>query len=228
MVTLTWTTVGLSAFYFDILKDRLYTAPARSVRRRAAQTALYRIAAALTRAVAPLMCFTAEEVWSHLPAPHLREPSVHLATFGQAEAVCDGIPDHRFTLIENWPRLIAVRGEVLKALEAARQQKLIGGSLEAKLVLVAEGDLGQLLDDYQTQLPSLFIVSQVEIKKHSSGGLSQTELPGLKLKIEKAPGKKCSRCWNYSERVGHDARYPDVCERCSAALREIEAESGDS
>ena len=90
------------------------------------------------------------------------------------------------------------------------------------------GDLGQLLDDYQTQLPSLFIVSQVEVKKHSSGGLSQTEQPGLKLKIEKAPGKKCSRCWNYSERVGHDARYPDVCERCSAALREIEAESGDS
>src|SRR5947208_16062093 len=90
-------TVSLSAFYFDILKDRMYTAPARSVRRRAAQTALYRIAAALTRAVAPLMCFTAEEVWSHLPAPHLREPSVHLATFGQAEAVCDGIPDHRFT-----------------------------------------------------------------------------------------------------------------------------------
>ena len=221
-------TVGLSAFYFDILKDRLYTAPARSVRRRAAQTALYRIAAALTRAVAPLMCFTAEEVWSHLPAPHLREPSVHLATFGQAEAVCDGIPDHRFTLIENWPRLIAVRGEVLKALEAARQQKLIGGSLEAKVMLAAEGDLGQLLDDYQTQLPSLFIVSQVEVKKHSSGGLSQTEQPGLKLKIEKAPGKKCSRCWNYSERVGHDARYPDVCERCSAALREIEAESGDS
>ena len=221
-------TVGLSAFYFDILKDRLYTAPARSVRRRAAQTALYRIATALTRAVAPLMCFTAEEVWSHLPAPHLREPSVHLATFGQAEAVCDGIPDHRFTLIENWPRLIAVRGEVLKALEAARQQKLIGGSLEAKVMLAAEGDLGQLLDDYQTQLPSLFIVSQVEVKKHSSGGLSQTEQPGLKLKIEKAPGKKCSRCWNYSERVGHDARYPDVCERCSAALREIEAESGDS
>ncbi|PYV26819.1 MAG: isoleucine--tRNA ligase [Acidobacteria bacterium] len=220
-------TVGLSAFYFDILKDRLYTAPARSVRRRAAQTALYRIATALTRAVAPLMCFTAEEVWSHLPAPHLREPSVHLATFGQAEAVCDGIPDHRFTLIENWPRLIAVRGEVLKALEAARQQKLIGGSLEAKVMLAAEGDLGQLLDDYQTQLPSLFIVSQVEVKKHSSGGLSQTEQPGLKLKIEKAPGKKCSRCWNYSERVGHDARYPDVCERCSAALREIETESGD-
>jgi isoleucyl-tRNA synthetase len=215
-------TVGLSAFYFDILKDRLYTAPGRSVRRRAAQTALYRIADALARALAPLMCFTADEVWSHLPAPHLREPSVHLATFVAPESLSDGIPDHVFTLLENWPQLIAVRNEVLKALETARQGKLIRGSLEARVVLAAEGGLAQLVEDYRAQLPSIFIVSQVEVHRHSVHDLTETQLPGLRLKIEKAAGRKCARCWNYSEQVGQDPRYPEVCERCSAALREIE------
>ncbi len=216
-----FSTVGLSAFYFDILKDRLYTAPARSVRRRAAQTALYRIADGLVRALAPLLCFTADEVWSHLPAPHLREPSVHLATFVTPESLCDGIPDHVFTELENWPQLIAVRNEVLKALEAARQEKLIRGSLEARVILAAEGDLARLLEDYRAQLRFIFIVSQVEVRRHSNE-LNETQLPGLRLKIEKAAGRKCARCWNYSEHVGEDSRYPDVCERCSAALREIE------
>ena len=220
-------TVGLSAFYFDILKDRLYTAPARSMRRRAAQTALYRIADALVRAVAPLLCFTADEVWSHLPAPGRREPSVHLATFVEPESLGDGIPDHVFTRLENWPQLIAVRNEVLKALEVARQEKLIGGSLEARVVLEADGDLARLVEDYQAQLRFIFIVSQVEVRRHPHQ-LSETQLPGLRLKIGKASGRKCARCWNYSEQVGEDPRYPDVCERCSAALGEIENGAGES
>ncbi|HEV2492459.1 MAG TPA: isoleucine--tRNA ligase [Terriglobia bacterium] len=215
-------TVGLSAFYFDILKDRLYTAPARSVRRRAAQTALYRITDALLRAVAPLMCFTAEEAWSHLPAPERRESSVHLATFVDPESLTDGIPEHVFAQVENWPQLIIVRNEVLKALEAARQEKRIRGSLEAKVLLAAPASLARLLEDYRAQLPSIFIVSQVEMKGQLAHGLTETAVPGLKVKIEKAAGRKCARCWNYSERVGDDLRYPEVCERCSAALGEIE------
>jgi isoleucyl-tRNA synthetase len=215
--------VDLSAFYFDILKDRLYTAPARSVARRAAQTALYRIADALVRAVAPLMCFTAEEVWLELPAPDRREKSVHLASFVSAQELRAGIPGKYLQRLENWPRLIAVRNEVLKALEVARQEKFIAGSLEAKVCLAVEGDLQPLLEDYRPALPTLFIVSQAEVSGDSLPGAQETQLPGLKVKVMKASGQKCARCWNYSVRVGEDARYPSVCERCSAALKEIES-----
>ena len=216
-------TVDLSAFYFDILKDRLYTAPARSERRRAAQTALYRIADAVVRAVAPLLCFTADEVWSHLPAPHLREPSVHLARFIPPQQLREGIPERHFKQLENWDRLVAIRNEVLKALEMARQEKIIGSGLEAKVRLFTDGDLAPLLHDYRAVLPTLFIVSQVEIGEDSLAPAYESQLPGLKVRIEKATGRKCARCWNYSERVGEDADYPTVCERCSAALKEIEA-----
>ena len=241
--------MDLSAFYFDILKDRLYTAPARSVRRRAAQTTLYRIADALVRLVAPLMCFTAEEVWTQLPGAQSgtaavapsprqragrgsakpedgREPSVHLAKFVAPERLRAGIPEKAGKRMENWPRLIAVRNEVLKALEISRQEKFIGGPLEAKVLLATDGDLAQVLEDYRSLLPTLFIVSQVELSADSLTGAYVTQLPGLRVRIEKAAGRKCERCWNYSERVGEEARYPTVCERCSAALREIEAGAG--
>lgn len=217
-------TVDLSAFYFDILKDRLYTAPAASPRRRAAQSTLYRIADALIRAIAPLMCFTAEEVWSQLPPSAeggRREPSIHLATFVPPERLREGIPDGHLNSLGNWPQLIAVRNEVLKALEAARQSKYIGGALEAKVVLSATGELGALLRDYQAFLPALFIVSQVELALGPLPDSSSTELLDLRVRVEKAAGRKCERCWNYSQRVGEDARYPTVCERCSAALGEI-------
>jgi isoleucyl-tRNA synthetase len=216
-------TVDLSAFYFDILKDRLYTSPARSVRRRAAQSTLYRIADALVRLVAPLLCFTADEVWAHLPDPQGREKSVHLAQFVAPADLRAGLPETHLKRLDNWPRLIAIRNEVLKALEGARQEKFIGGSLEASVRLAVSGDLAPLLEEYSTLLPGLFIVSRVEITHQPVAGARATELPGLSVEIEKAPGQKCERCWNYSEQVGKDLRYPTVCERCSAALKEIEA-----
>jgi len=229
-------TVDLSAFYFDILKDRLYTAPARSGRRRAAQSTLFRIADALVRVVAPILCFTAEEVWSHLPrltpqaerrqsqppAVAEREGSVHLAKLIAAEALRGGIPDRHLKRMEHWPRLIALRNEVLKALEVARQEKFIGSPLEARVRLAADGDVRPLLEDYRAALPTLFIVSQVELAPDGLPGAAEASLAGLKVKIEKALGEKCARCWNYSERVGEDRRYPTVCERCSAALAEIQ------
>jgi isoleucyl-tRNA synthetase len=220
-----FTTVDLSAFYFDILKDRLYTAPARSVRRRAAQTALYRIADALVRIVAPLLCFTADEVWTHLPVPESREPSVHLAKWVPAADLRTGIPEKHLQRLENWPRLVAMRDEVLKALEIARQEKFIGGSLEACVRLSVSEDLRPLVEEYRAFLPGLFIVSQVEITNKVVEGALVTGLPGLSVKIDKASGRKCERCWNYSPQVGADSRYPTVCDRCSRALEEIEAES---
>jgi len=176
--------------------------------------------------VAPLMCFTAEEVWSHLPA-HAdggqREASIHLAKFVSPQQLREGIPERYLTGLENWPRLIAVRDEVLKALEAARNEKLIGSPLDAKVVLAADGALASLLQEYHSFLPTLFIVSQVELRTDSGARAIATQLPELKVRIEKAAGRKCERCWNYSERVGEDTRYPTVCERCSTALKEIEA-----
>ncbi len=212
-------TVDLSAFYFDILKDRLYTAPARSKRRRAAQTVLYRIADALARAVAPILCFTAEEVWSYLlpPAGAKREASVHIAQAVPPAAFRALIPERYQERLANWPRLIAVRNEVLKALESARQNKAIAGSLEARVRIAANGDF-PLLREYRNLLNTLFIVSQVELSQ-AAGAANGS---GLEIKVEKAEGAKCSRCWNYSVQVGADARYPALCERCCAALREIE------
>jgi isoleucyl-tRNA synthetase len=216
-------TVDLSAFYFDILKDRLYTAPARARRRRSAQTAIYCIAEALARAVAPLLPFTAEEVWANLPGVQGREKSVHLAKFLSPRELRERVPPEYLERLEKWPQLIDVRNAVLKALEVARQDKFIGGSLEARVCLDAEGGLRSLLEEHHKALPSIFIVSQVELCPDSLAEAPGTDLPGLKVKIEKARGGKCERCWNYSEQVGKDSRYPTVCERCSEALREIES-----
>ena len=224
-------TVDLSAFYFDILKDRLYTAPAKSVRRRSAQTTLFKISHALVRAIAPLMCFTAEEVWSYLQAnaePQNAEgdaakQSVHMAEFQSPEQLRHGLAEAQVARLGNWPRLIAIRNEVLKALEIVRQEKFIGTPLEARVILSAEGEVASLLEDYRSTLPTLFIVSQVELSREPLAGSRQTEIPGLQVRIEKARGQKCARCWNYSERVGEDARYPEVCERCAEALKEIES-----
>jgi isoleucyl-tRNA synthetase len=224
-------TVDLSAFYFDILKDRLYTAPAGSPRRRAAQWTLYRIADSLARVLAPILCFTAEEVWTHLPGAPGREPSVHLATWVQPESIRERVPDRFSDRLPNWPGLIAIRDEVLKALETARQQKLIGGGLEARVRLRATGATARLLEQYRDFLPFLFIVSQVGLESadapptgvpEDGSGAAAALAPEVSVTVERALGAKCSRCWNYSEYVGQDPDYAEVCERCAEALRDIE------
>jgi isoleucyl-tRNA synthetase len=134
------------------------------------------------------------------------------------------VSEKHLTRLENWPRLIVLRNEVLKALEIARREKVIGSPLDAKVCLATDSEFAPLLEDYQATLPTLFIASRVELGKDSKPGAYESELPGLRIRIEKAAGKKCARCWNYSERVGEDSRYAEVCERCSAALREIEGE----
>ena len=212
--------VDLSSIYFDVLKDRLYTSAPRSKARRSAQTALWRLGEALVRLLAPIMSFTTDEVWGFLPAAG-RSESVHLEHFpapteltGELPAGFDGE-----ALKADWQKLLEVRDEALKALEAARNEKRIGGSLEAEIRLSAPESLYPLLDRYQEQLRYLFIVSKVALEK-VKGGNGDT---GLKIEVSKASGQKCERCWNYSTHVGEDADYPTVCERCSAVLKEIEA-----
>jgi isoleucyl-tRNA synthetase len=212
--------VDLSSFYFDVLKDRLYTFAPNSRGRRSAQTVVYRIASALVRLAAPTLVFTAEEVWKHLPRSPSEPPSVHLASFPRAEDF-EGALDDRCA--RNWERLLEVRGEVLKALEQARVAKTISGSLEARVRLSANGEWAGLLDAYAASLPALFIVSQVEVVPAGAPG-DAGPLEALRVEIGRAEGTKCERCWNYSTHVGESLEYPTVCERCLAALAEIDSE----
>jgi isoleucyl-tRNA synthetase len=215
--------VDLSREYIDVVKDRLYTAAPNSVARRSAQTALWRIGEALVRLVAPIMSFTADEVWASLPKISVRPESVHLAYFPKAaEEITGPIADAAGAnaLWKDFETLLKVRDVALKSLEIARQEKQIGSALEAVIKITAPEELVPLLERYREDLRFMLIVSGVEIKQ-GSGGNGNAPLHVL---VEKAPGQKCERCWNYSSLVGRNERYPTVCERCSQALEEIERE----
>ncbi len=203
----------LSAVYFDILKDRLYTAPPRSQARRSAQTAIWRVAHALVRLLAPVLSFTAEEVWGYLPHLPGAPQSVHLALFPEPEELTAGLGEAERRRAANWDRLMEVRESVLRSLEAARQEKFIGAPLEAHVHLKADSDLYPLLEEYSSQLPALFIVSQVSLESHSDTTLA--------VHVERASGVKCERCWKYTLDVGADPELPTVCAACAAAVREI-------
>ena len=209
--------VELSAFYFDVLKDRLYTSAPKSTARRAAQTAIWRIGESLVRLLAPITSFTSDEVWQYLPKLEGRRDSVHLEEFPNAKDIADGAGDPKEA--EAWTALRSLREEVLKALEEARNAKLIGGGLEAEVCITAPEPLFSVLSQHADQLRYLFIVSAVTLQQGASGNGSSS---GVSVTVGKAPGLKCERCWNYSTHVGEDTKYPTVCERCSAVLREIE------
>ena len=213
----------LSAVYFDVIKDRLYTAPPNSKARRSGQTAIWKMGEALVRLLAPIMTFTTEEVWSALPQVSGRPESVHLAYFPQGDEITDGpVPADLKTALEaDFGALLGVREEVNKALEVRRADKFIGSGLEAVVTEHAPQNLQKLLESYREDLRYLLIVSGVNLKYAAEGN----GMAPLRVDVEKAPGKKCDRCWNYSTRVGESDRYPTVCERCLAALTEIEKQS---
>jgi isoleucyl-tRNA synthetase len=202
-------TVDLSSLYFDVLKDRLYTAAPKSHARRSAQTALYRLEYALVRLVAPVLAFTAEEVWTNMG----QAGSIHLQLFPEAAELTDGLPGAQRKRAENWDRLIKVREDVLKSLEQARQEKFIGAPLEARVRLAANGDLYPLLEQYAGELPGLFIVSQVALDQKSGEDVS--------VRVERADGVKCERCWKYTTDTGADAQFPTICGACASAVKEI-------
>ncbi|MGA7226549.1 MAG: isoleucine--tRNA ligase [Candidatus Acidiferrales bacterium] len=217
-------TVELSAFYFDVLKDRLYTFAPNNRGRRSAQTAVYRIASALVRLIAPILAFTSEEVWKHMPRVDGDPESVHMALFPSAEEFERALDDAR---VKNWDRLLVVREEVLKALEPVRAAKTISSGLEARVTLAATGELASLLAKYAANLPGLLIVSQTEVADGKLEGAAESPaLDGLQIRVERAHGAKCDRCWNYSTHVGESTDYPTLCERCVAALTEIERDGG--
>ena len=197
-------TVTLSARYFDIIKDRLYIAAPKSEARRSAQTAVYQIADSLSRLIAPILAFTADEAFENLPNQRLA--SVHLAEFPKASGV------HEEELLSNWERIFSLRDEVLKELETARNEKLIGSPLQAKVELTLGANDFEFLTSYVDDLRYIFIVSQVELKQGDK----------LAVKVLNADGEKCERCWNFSKRVGEFDEFPTVCERCFEALGELD------
>ncbi|MBP1684090.1 MAG: Isoleucyl-tRNA synthetase [Deltaproteobacteria bacterium] len=203
--------VDLSALYLDIVKDRLYCSVATAPERRSAQTALREIVEALTRLMAPILSFTAEEIWTHLPADR-RPPSVFLA----------GLPEparQDAQLAAKWERLLAVRAAVTKALEEARQSGSIGHSLDARVHLSARNGLRALLEGEVRDLPALFIVSQVQLVDDLPGHTVSPLLAELSVQVAPALGGKCERCWNYSEAVGRDSVHPGLCERCADVMK---------
>jgi isoleucyl-tRNA synthetase len=215
-------TVDLSAFYFAVLKDRLYTFAPNNGGRRSAQTAVYRIANAFVRVIAPILTFTSEEVWKHLPHAAGDPESVHMAVFPVAEELERAFDDARS---RNWERLSELREDILKSLEAARNAKTISSSLESKIVLRSRGKLFERLLQYSRFLPALFIVSQVEVLPFDAP-VKSDHPNAYHIGVMRADGKKCERCWNYSTHVGESAEYPTLCERCIAALAEIERDGG--
>jgi isoleucyl-tRNA synthetase len=204
----------LSAIYFDVLKDRLYTSPTKSHARRSAQTALYRLTWALVRLLAPILTFTMEEVWSYMKLPAGAPDSVHLAVFPEPSELTEGLTDEARERAGNWEKLIPVREQVLKSLEVARQEKVIGAPLEARVHLRANGNLYPLLERYASELPGLFIVSQVSLDNH-------TDEAALSVHVERAEGTKCERCWKYTKDVGSNPELPTVCANCARAVVEM-------
>lgn len=211
--------VDLSAQYFDILKDRLYTFPRSSRERKSAQTALWRIGEALLRLVAPILSFTAEEAWQFMPRMLSRPESVHLALLPNANDITGEIRDREQAerLRADWDFLFTVRELALRQLEGLRNDKTIKANLEARVTITASGEDYKRLAHYADKLAAFFVVSQVEVKPGA---------PDAPIDFEagKAEGVKCERCWNFSTHVGEDAQFPTVCERCSQNLAVIVGE----
>ena len=204
--------VDLSSLYVDVLKDRLYTG--KKAARRSAQSAIYLLTHAFLRLMAPILAFTCEEAWGYLPKRPEDSPSVHLAVFPAAGELTAGLTAEQKARLENWAKLLEVRTEVLKSLEAKRQEKFIGKSLEAKVSLKADTDLYALLAQYSPALAEFLIVSQVRVENHADS---------LAVEVQKADGVKCERCWKFTLDVGEHPKYPTACRACAEAVEEDQA-----
>jgi isoleucyl-tRNA synthetase len=198
----------LSSFYLDVLKDRMYTFAPTSHERRSAQTVLWQISETLVRLVAPILSFTADEVWEYLPKVEGREVSVHLARFPKPEEIFSEEPAK---LLAEWKQIFSVRDEALRVLEEARQDKRIGKALEADLEIAATGELFALLKRHAAGLKEIINVSRVTV----------IEGPELTVKALPASGHKCARCWNFMPEVGNYGVWENVCTRCQEALKEM-------
>lgn len=206
--------VDMSAIYLDILKDRLYTAPATSRERRAAQTVMYEILSALVRLIAPVLSFTAEEIWRYMPKESGALLSVQMLDWPAVNKLWQDD-----ALEAKWERILAIRTDVSKALEIARREKVIGHSLDARVDIYATGDLYKFIKAMEAELPTISIVSAAAVHQGTApADAYKSEELDLAVKVSPATGTKCERCWNYSETVGQDAQHPALCRRCAVVV----------
>jgi isoleucyl-tRNA synthetase len=210
--------VDLSAFYLDVLKDRMYTFAPTSLARRSAQTVLWQITEALVRLLAPILSFTADEVWEQLPAIEGRPVSVHLALFPKPEEIFSEEPA---PLLAEWQKLFAVRDQALRVLEEARQLKTIGKALEAELLIAASGQTLALLQRHAAGLKEILNVSDVKVAEARGTTLAECDGDGPAVNVSPASGTKCARCWNFMPEVSDYGIWQNVCTRCQSALKEM-------
>jgi isoleucyl-tRNA synthetase len=219
--------VDMSSFYLDVLKDRLYTAKTDSVERRASQWVLSEILSTLTGIMAPVLSFTAEEVWGYIRKKRSavsNQPSTENS--GDAESVfLSAFPTVREEFLDNeleekWKDLLDLRNEINKALEIKRAEKFIGNPLEAMVKICLPEKYRVLVSFYMDFLPALFLVSAVEIcGEKFPGAYESTNIEGLQVLVGRAPGEKCQRCWNWSTKVGSFTDEPELCERCYPVVK---------
>jgi isoleucyl-tRNA synthetase len=199
----------MSSFYLDIIKDRLYTTKKNSIERRSAQTVMYEILSSLVRILAPMTCYTAEEIWKYMPHKKGENTeSVMLEFYPKTNTKYDNKD-----LEAKWDKYIKIRDEVAKKLEVARANKEIGLSLEAKVILYANGAEYEFIKGKEELLKEIFIVSDVEIRQGNNSDAI------VDVNVEKASGEKCERCWMYSTTVGQDKEHPHICHRCCENLK---------
>ncbi|MBN1850918.1 MAG: isoleucine--tRNA ligase [Deltaproteobacteria bacterium] len=211
--------LDLSSFYLDIIKDRLYVMPQKSLARRSAQTAMNEVLHVLVRLMAPVLSFTADEVWQYMDNAE-KAPSIHACLF---IPVKEEYKDPR--LAARWEEIIKIRKEVTKALEIARKEKVIGHSLNASVTLGTTPEIASLLDPYTDELRTIFIVSAVHVvpADELKGVSENEEIKGLKVKVMPSEDPKCERCWVHDATVGHHEQHPLICKRCVDALTEMGA-----
>lgn len=212
-------TVDLSSIYLDILKDRLYTALPNSVERRAAQTAMYEILSTLVTVISPVLAFTTEEVWQYMPKTQGMTESVQLASWPVAH------PEYLDAELESkWDRILAIRGEITKALENARRTKVIGHSLDASVTVYAAGAELELLEQIASDLSTILIVSRVEVLSSDNQAPVEAyrpeEMP-IAVTVAPASGEKCERCWIYSDTVGQSEPHSTICTRCASVVTKL-------
>jgi isoleucyl-tRNA synthetase len=208
--------LDLSSFFLDIIKDRLYTSPKNSHARRSAQTAMHEILEVLVRLMAPILSFTADEIWKFMKGDK-RTPSVHADVFLK---VNDKFRDP--DLSKKWDTIIAVRKEVTKALETSRREKKIGHSLDSSVTLGLSAGLMKEIEPYRDQLRSIFIVSSIVLADFDDlEDVAQSDtLNGLKIKVSNSKDEKCERCWVHDPTVGSSKEHPTICQRCLNSLEE--------
>ena len=203
----------MSNFYLDIIKDRLYCEKSDSVLRRAAQTVMYKVLSAISRLVAPILSFTADEVWSYIP--HSSKDNTNSIFLNDMPEKSGISVSEEFK--DKWNLIYELRDEAKKALEIKRNEKIIGKSLEADLEIYTNGDMFDKINAVASLLPEIFIVSRVEVLK--GDGEFKGDMDGVSMTVKKASGEKCERCWIYSDDIGDDPDHPTLCARCASVVK---------